>query len=649
MFALDQRHVLIPSLLVALAAGAWWWLSTPGPTPTTDESTSPTARRDTPLSRAAPLRCTFDPGDRLAYSFSQHSTLRVNPRAILPSEAPAEATPSAQRREIAGEFLWRVLEVDRRDPGRPVATLAGRYRNLEPADPGTGLPAAFREAIGEPVLLRIDDRCRFRALGTQPTTPGAVTRQWQLAMSLFEFVGPASPDLDRWSTSQRDSTGTYVAAYRRSEAPPSIERRRREYLEVTGPAGAEDVEFRARMLGSDSRARGRSDGAWLASAEIREEVEVTTASGDLFATADTRAELAAETPPADDPLWRQSFETAEYRWHNLADLPREMAAAPTPTSDAPPANATAADVLETFRQRREATGTLRGGADVLIAYLRRDPAHAGALFDELLAGGIRADERAVVFFALERTGNEACRDVLIEAVDHPELESGDRLRAISALSDLPRVDGAVVEALETTWRDGDLEAGESRAALLAAGRLAGRSDLPDALRARTDAMLRQPLDEARTASSRRLAIEAIGNGGTHAAESFGAELRRLASSGKPALRASAHETLRRLGVAPDHPALLAELADESHPAVRHHMSRRLVDAALQASPAAVDTAADMLAAGAPTDLRHTLVDYLGLHADDDPRAREALVAHFARESDVDLLVRIGRYVAANEL
>lgn len=630
--------------LVLSAAAIFWWRSTPPAAPA--DSQKETVDRgansvDAPRQQR-PFRCAFEAGARLAYTFDLHAKIRATPSALVDDGAGDAGGPTTRRQAVEGQFRWRVLpKLD--GTGSRSSVVVAQFGRYESTDGGAALTAAFSDASARPVLLKVDRRCRVRGIAALPNTPDVVVRQWQLLLGVLEVVGPRQA-VDHWRTTQRDSVGEYLANYRLDD-DGAIERRRRTYLEVAPPTASGSADFRAQILQSSARIVPDANGRWMQSAAIREGVELRTGRGALFIRAETRLKLARTSIDAGNVFWDRPFAGESARWRTLPDLPAARAGR-SPADDAP---ASGTDALAALTEGIERDGPLREAVGPLVSYLRRDPEYASELLDRLASDAIPDGQRSALFFALQEAGTDQARQALVAGIDRRDLDRADRLRAISAASDVAAPDDAVVEALEEAWSRDGAETMEARSSLLAMGHLQGRTEVAPRLRERSASTLARALAEDAPAASRVAALEAVGNGGEAARREFGGRVRTLARSRQTNLRRTAHETLRRLDVEAPGERLVQTLESEPDAGVRREVGRRLATVADDPSPAAIEAAALLLASTPHPDVRLALVDFLGPQAASDPRARGALIDRFRRSGSPELLVRIGRHVPAEKL
>lgn len=638
---MTKSKIVAAAVGASVVLGAVLWLMTD------DAEQSPEERDESAVETSVEpagvaLACNLSPGQTLAYRFRLDSTAELNPSALMPG-APAGAQLQRRQRHIKGEFLWRVMSVETTAREQDEVTVAAIFRTFEPADEDVDAPEEFATLEQTPVLLRIDERCRFLGVGAVSDVPAKVVRQWQLLASVLEMVGSRGGAAANWTATQHDATGTYLASYVLEDGGEAIQKRRKNFLSVQDRGGSELV---ARILDSRGIGRPAGDGAWLAAADISEDIELRTTSGAVFVRASTHAKVERLADVPDDPFWARTISTDDMRWRSMLDYAQDEGAA---RQDVAPGIATLSptDALAEFRRRLDGTNHIGDAVDMLVGYLLADPDHPAAIYELLIEGKVRQGERSVLFLALEKAGGPACRDVLIDAASNPRLDRADHLRAFGALADVPKPDEDVVNAVEDAARG--TTSHQSRAATLALGTLAGREEMAPALKDRVVSRLRDGLHEHADERERLLTLEAVGNAGGAGARTLERRVRELTGSERPRERARAQETLRRLGTAVDHLTLLDALERESEESVREQIGRRLVNAAGEAPPAAIEAASDMLTPAASTDIRRILIQYLGSNADDDPRARQALITHFGAERSPELLVLIGKFVPANEL
>ena len=112
-------------------------------------------------------------------------------------------------------------------------------------------------------------------------------------------------------------------------------------------------------------------------------------------------------------------------------------------------------------------------------------------------------------------------------------------------------------------------------------------------------------------------------------------------------KATAYETLNRLGREPDVSEALAVLQESDHPRTQDEMGKSLERRAAEATADDLATSATLLQQGQlGKTQRQSLIRFLGRAAPNNANAKAILVDHFDREKDKDLLILIGKYLPA---
>lgn len=558
-------------------------------------------------------RCRFSAGEDLAYTAQgEASTGLLAAQGTVPTMRIA-GTLRLQALSPAGAGGWLLA-----------AALTERHVEPEPAD-------AVRAGLGQPFLLRLDGDCRLAGLSFDPGTPD-VARRWLaslvhgVALVLPQGAPPA------WDTQEEDTTGVFLANYRRAgeeAGAPVIQKRRLQYRGVHGAQGAAvDVVSASARLVLDP------DGRWLRAGSSQEELRVRI-GGEVIATVHSRT-LLTRTAAAPFPF--PGLRPGAFVTWRPADAPSEVhAEAADPALRAVPPGA----ALDAFAARLDVggEGALKEAMDALVRYLRARPEVTGAVLDRLDA--LRERQRAALFLALELAGTPESQGALRRALLDPRVARLDRLRAAAALADVPRPSAETVAALRAATADRDDEI--AGAALRGAGVLAHRDP---ALRAEVRGLLAGELRDAR--GDRLLdVLDGIGNSGD---SELAAAAARLRKDQAPRVRAQAAEALRRMEPAVAARALVPWLAEEQDPRVRAAIARSLAEsAASKPTEDAIAAAARHMPGEVDALARAALIQILGTAAGTSALARAALIAHFPAEPLPDLQVLIGRYIPANEL
>jgi HEAT repeat protein len=302
----------------------------------------------------------------------------------------------------------------------------------------------------------------------------------------------------------------------------------------------------------------------------------------------------------------------------------------------------------------------------LSGYLQAQPDQAFAVLKHLKAGNLPPQAHTTLFLALEVTGTAQARRALVKAIDDEDLSTANRLRAIVALQDVPRLSTKAVDALLSMARSPTLRetrAGRAlaSASLLALGRVSQRlrgqrDDLVAQIRQELVLRLTDDTDQAGLV----VALRAVENSGDSYLLGFVAEVLEQESA---TVRAQATRSLRRMEDPESNVLLSDQLASDEDAGVRSAAAETLVEraklasrsadngdfSALQPSSEVVSTAIDCLGFEDQRHVRLQLVTLLGIVGGTQVAARRALIEHFHRERDPTVLKRIGRYVSGREI
>lgn len=581
---------------------------------------APNAARDA----SEPLACRFARNDTAAFAFESSATL----------------DGGSAGDHLRGVLSWVV--VDEATAERPALLRASLSEVV--VDQALSEERARADELEDgPFYLRVDARCRFTDLGFAPRWSGASRRLVTTLLQSYEVVLAGDGDA-RWEADQRDGIGDYTAQYamERSERGSIRVRRTKPHYRLDREAVRMGV--RVQLLGAEAEARFDPERpGWAREVTGRERVRFHV-PGEGPQAFVHRFSIARE-----DARYAAVSDALSLRDADFSDALEADPHAPSPSID-PALRAVDHDTALASFLAYFADGRRDGvfpAARSLAAWLRAHPEGSALLFADLLEGEIDEAAHAALFLALELAGTGESRQVLAGALVDPALSALNRARAASALADHGEPTRETAELLLTQAR----ESGSPMVAnvsLLGAGRLAGRTDPSDPLRAELREALHGELARARGEPSEAAVLDALGNSGDDA---FAPALDERLSAARPTLRAHAAEALGHLSPEVARPRLLSRLETEESPSVRTAIVRSLRGTqapGVDLTPAELALAARLLATSETAEARAAVIDWVG-RAAHQREARRVLVAHFHAEPDVHLQQRIGAFVTPADL
>ncbi len=553
------------------------------------ESPGPTQRgaAATPSSlRSEPGPC--DLSAPAGYSFRVHW-------AIAPELGAADFVLSASR-NVGGELRAKITDI---------ASSGGAGR----ASP---VSEALRELGGGVFGARVSLGCRVEAyLVDASMSQGAR----ELLRGLLLGVDVEAREEARWTVVQRDAAGSFAASYRKLDAGVRFEKRRLRYLEperrqtsVTGGTVFAVASGWLDTLCVDETYRERGS-----------EIDATFVLR-LSSTGQPAGELGPLPAGA---------------WVPIHAAPREA----SPETQLTVARKTTVDAGELLKSFRGAKGA---DAARLAAELgeaaKSDPAVLAEL--EALLKSADAQQRAALFLALRVAGTDAAQDLLASSLNRNRSES-ERADALLALHELTSPNEKMLDALESVMTE-QSESTLGRMALLATSSLA-RQGGPAA-----DLANRQ-LELAFQRGDKVTALEAIGNWGR--SEDF-PRLKGHASDPAPPVRSAGYNALRKYPAGDAIPLLLEAIRSEPDPrglATALRSAEAFLPLPLDTLDLLVGAATSRLRGYPDRALRAQLISFLGAASRTSGAARQALVAHYPSESELELRQTIGRFLPASVL
>ena len=628
-----RRSVAIGlGLIVVAAAGGAWRLARRSEATRARGRAGPAVRAATGPVTACALRA----DERLAYTLGLHASF---------AQAGIGGGRAWERASLSAHVEAQVVEAHGEAPRRSY-TLAARMDAPRMTLGDRPVADEVLAGLAAPVLFRLDERCRVTELAFAPDVPAAAANEWQILLEMSELVRPVD-GASAWTERQTDTLGDYDAAYARTATAEGerVTRRKLGYARVHGAPGLEAPT--ATLLRASASGRFVAGRGWFDAVDVDEHVRVRLRERTLI---EARGVLKLAAAPLGAP-W-PAPDRARYRWRKPGPLqpPTEL-----PYAQRPPiaglADRSTASILDEFARRigDPKAAQFDDALNLLVQALRLRPAMAAELLDRLLAQADPTDVRSMIFLALQLSGTADAHHVLARAIDDGRLPTADRLRAVSALADVPNPDAATLAALVAArGRAGNDAEGRQLAvtALLGVGSMAKNGGLPDELRAQVHELVAGELGRASGMEDRRAALAAAGNTGdaTHADA-----VRRQIASDEPDVRAAAYDALDRIGALPPARELVDVFLRDDAPGVRRALDGPLTRRAEPLDDETIARCAAALASTPDVRERATLVEVLGLAARTSPAAKAALQARFRVEREPSILVLIGRYLTAAEL
>jgi HEAT repeat protein len=412
---------------------------------------------------------------------------------------------------------------------------------------------------------------------TELRVPGQLS---DMAVNVFRQIASAlqvtrAPGADAAYTSEEyDTTGHYVAEYRRGSAESTLQKKKLRYLSLIGGQGsasATTLQIVPEVVSSRADITLAPDGR-PADVEAHDEMTLSGAQTPLHSTV-TLSLHSLSADPEPDPA---------RDWESLAGSLRRVAA------DQPYGAAADLEVLDAARikgltfdtivARLEGHGDPNAGAT--LSSTRQTPMSKedaelfialSAIFREHPDTVDRAMKRIVansplaptLISALGSAATERAQGALRQLISAEKLDPELRSRALLALTRTPRPHAQAVEELKSLLADARF----GNAAVYGLGTYARHfRDAGDSEAARAiGELLAERLERAQTASAQIVVLGAIANSG------YGAALPRVVpflANGSDAVRAAAVRALRSMGETKVDDLLAARLESDPSSTVR---------------------------------------------------------------------------------
>lgn len=410
-----------------------------------------------PLETAGPG---WQAGHRYTYRFALGSSVSFAGQTAADHELSGTLRLTCMTRST-DEIMLRV-EVE---SPRVTSKSAAEQAELEQALPSLAAPffATFKHGIV--TGLRIAPGMGARAVGTY--------RSLVAALQLAQPIGAKQ----RWQARERDTTGEYLAEYRR-EPDGLVQKRKLRYLSLLVPSddrGKLPASLLPEVTSSRAELRATREGQPLL-VELQEQLALRQVEMPMLAVnrvslrwlSDQGTSLEeserklAETRPlgVDEALTTEadaaaldrvriagkSFEaiTAE-----LAALPR-AGMLPSATSDRPSEQDEQPNSEHEQVEHQQRRRQLQGLIAALAATFRQEPRTTEQALDQIKAGApIQSD----LLDGLAASGSEASHVALIRLLESPDADAALRHAAVFALSRTPKPSEAAIRALATHVND----------------------------------------------------------------------------------------------------------------------------------------------------------------------------------------------------
>lgn len=582
------------------------------------QTTTPLPKRAVMAEPAEAPECSFDVGETAA--FSLESTVRD--------------VRSEEEDHVRAALSWQVVEQLSGSRWRLQAALSDVSHSQSLTQPDERV----KGSLTDPFFVDVDSSCRFVGFGFARDWDARRRQFVQTMLRTHEFVLPATGETRQWSVSQADGMGAFEARYEiaAENHPASTMRIRRRKAAYEGKTQADAMGLSIVVVASEATAHfDRDHSDWLSTSSGHERVQIRV-QGQVQADLLQKFQLVRDDSRF-VAMTAMATSAADFRDAFALDVERK------PSVDAQWTRMTYEEALKVFLAHFDRPGDVSyAAARDLAAWLKAHPEGAGRVVAALKAGTIKEAARPALFLGLELSGTPAARDALSTVLADSRVRAVDRARAASALSDIGEPTKATAELLLAQAQNNrdDMVANVS---LLGLGSMARRSGDDDQFRDYVHASLDQELAAAVDDSQTHLVLDAMGNSGD---TTFADELETQLGAENASTRQHAAEALGRLDPSEAGPRLLARLEEETDPTVR-----TAIVGAMRGTPTAeaVTLMAAKLATSPSIPERAAIIAWLGAASRERPEARAHLVAHFHKETSIQLLQLIGTFVPAGAL
>lgn len=573
-------------------------------------------------------------------------TLSSSQSVVFRANAPDAQLPPPMRFDLAGDLRVGLSDAGPESVDARLSFTAtafsvniGGEERLAPED-----RRRLLSALATPFFVTLDRAGAVRLIHFEHTVDVLVQGLLRVVVAVSQVVLPSSASTP-WETQEEDSTGRYLAQYRR-EGPLQIHKSKLRYTDLALGEGLTPVgpSLVAEVEGHTTLTLAPED-LWLASLTSDEKLTVNAGSDMAIPSSHARVELRLvergtdpsvvgtfaarkndlfSLPMASSQLARPEDPREAHRkalaGRSLKDFVRILRARPLDKK-------TKVARGETDQVREDAWRDAAGGLHALFVL---EPATAVGVPELVRNKGLRTDALSLVLGALSAAATPEALHALVVIAADPRIPLDVRRDAVECLSG---AEAPTEESVSALWK---LSRGPDAAlrtpAIFALGSTAQHLQSADASAA--DALVEnlcRTLSDARGDEAQARWLGALGNTRNPRALP---SVQTFARASSPEVRAAAVEGLRFLP-APEADQLLSDrLLFDDDPKVRNAAvfaaSFRPLDPLLPAVERALHT-------DPVSTVRTALVQLLGARAGASPKARRLLA--WSRQEDPDASVR----------
>lgn len=497
--------------------------------------------------------------------------------------------------------------------------------------------------------FELDSRCRISSF----SFPLKMPREEQTALvgvlQELQFIIPPSSSLSEWESHEQDALGKQVSRYRviKSDAAGCGLQKTKLRYETLAQAGGNPY-LRAEVKASNAAAWYEKGAFWLKRASKQENVELLNGAA-VFAKASVDIQL--DSLSGNFP-WPEADETSALAAYVDFQLGERVLKQERPKTaeelDAQFAQTDWQAALQSYARilKADEAGAKTKAVELLADYLRYQPERALDLAAAIRAGRVEEGHQALAFLAMQLAGTAQCESALIGVLGDSQFDAMNRMRAAIALQDLPAPGKAAVDALygQMNGLKSEDQAGlqVAKTAALSLGSLANNLRNSDPLLAQeAEEKLVEKLNQEKDPQNVSVLLSSLGNTHNPAFEATAAKYLKEPSEG---VRAAAAETLGKIESSNRESLLMQQLGEETSARVKREIYTALAQVP-EASLAAVQSVAERLPDEPRADVRREMIKFIGPHARNDEKVRQALVSAFAGETDDGMLRLIGGFLA----
>ena len=197
----------------------------------------------------------FQPGDRITYDFFQNRALKIQSSTPAEPMSSTDAPPSTDVTIMQrGQFIATVYAQEERGWTVGFRLSGARFESSSNETQGSAPSGDLSGEMTHELLTFVLKSGKIEKMVASPTISPEARNHWRDILSRWQVVLPDNAEQLRWTLTEEDATGTYVANYARSEpgAKCGILKKKDRYLSLLSPGAKADITSESLIHGQSS-------------------------------------------------------------------------------------------------------------------------------------------------------------------------------------------------------------------------------------------------------------------------------------------------------------------------------------------------------------------------------------------------------------